>query len=301
MKNLISMRDVSSEDILKLIDLAGKIEKKEITVDMTGKLAALLFFEPSTRTHFSFETAVKKLSGNTFSMSGTSSTSVKKGETLSDTLMTISMYADIIVMRHVIEGAARFAAETVDIPVINAGDGTNQHPTQAMLDLYSIQKTQGTLKDLTIGMVGDLRLGRTVHSLSQALSDFNTKFYFASPSHLQMPNYIKDDLDKKGIEYHEIEDIKEVMPELDIMYVTRIQKERFAVLEDYEKVKDSYIITKKLLEGVKTNFKVLHPLPRVNEITTEVDDTEYAYYFQQAKNGVFMRQAIITDLLNLKY
>ncbi len=299
MKNLISMRDVGKEDILKLIDLADKIEKKEITVDMTGKLAALLFFEPSTRTHFSFETAVKKLGGNTFSMSGTSSTSVKKGETLADTLMTISMYADIIVMRHVIEGAARFAAETVKIPVINAGDGTNQHPTQAMLDLFSIQKTQGTLENLTIGMVGDLRLGRTVHSLAQALSDFNPKFYFASPRHLQMPVYIKDDLKAKNIEFAELEDIKEVMHELDIMYVTRIQKERFAVLEDYEKVKDSYIISKKLLENVKTNFKVLHPLPRVNEITKDVDDTEYAYYFQQARNGVFMRQAIITELLNL--
>ncbi|NPA44723.1 MAG: aspartate carbamoyltransferase [Chlorobi bacterium] len=301
MKNLISMRDVSTKDILKLIDLASKIEKKEINVDMTGKLAALLFFEPSTRTHFSFETAVKKLGGNTFAMSGTSSTSVKKGETLSDTLMTISMYADIIVMRHVIEGAARFAAETVDVPVINAGDGTNQHPTQAMLDLYSIQKTQGTLNNLTIGMIGDLRLGRTVHSLAQALSDFNPKFYFASPQHLQMPTYIKDDLKSKNIQFEELEDIKEVMPELDIMYVTRIQKERFAVLEDYEKVKDAYIITKKLLEGVKNNFKVLHPLPRVNEITTEVDDTKYAYYFQQAKNGVYMRQAIITELLNLNY
>ncbi len=299
MKNLISMRDVSKEDILKLIDLADKIERKEITVDMSGKLAALLFFEPSTRTHFSFETAVKKLGGNTFSMSGTSSTSVKKGETLADTLMTISMYVDIIVMRHVIEGAARFASETVKIPVINAGDGTNQHPTQAMLDLYSVQKTQGTLNNLTIGMVGDLRLGRTVHSLAQALSDFNPKFYFASPRHLQMPAYIKDDLREKNIEFEELEDVKEVLHELDIMYVTRIQKERFAVLEDYEKVKDSYIITKKMLEGVKSNFKVLHPLPRVNEITTEVDDTEYAYYFQQARNGVFMRQAIITELLNL--
>lgn len=301
MKNLISMRDVSTKDILNLIDLASKIENKEINVDMTGKLAALLFFEPSTRTHFSFETAVKKLGGNTFAMSGTSSTSVKKGETLADTLMTISMYADIIVMRHVIEGAARFAAETVDVPVINAGDGTNQHPTQAMLDLYSIQKTQGTLNNLTIGMIGDLRLGRTVHSLAQALSDFNPKFYFASPQHLQMPTYIKDDLKAKNIQFEELEDIKQVMPELDIMYVTRIQKERFAVLEDYEKVKDSYVITKKLLEGVKNNFKVLHPLPRVNEITTEVDDTKYAYYFQQAKNGVYMRQAIITDLLNLKF
>ncbi len=301
MKHLISMRDVNTEDILKLIDLAGKIEKKEVEVSMKGKLAALLFFEPSTRTHFSFETAVKKLGGETFSMSGTGSTSVKKGETLSDTLMTISQYADLIVMRHVIEGAARFASETVDIPVINAGDGTNQHPTQAMLDLYSIQKTQGTLKNLTIAMVGDLRLGRTVHSLSQAMSDFNPKFYFASPRHLQMPKYIKDDLRKKGVEFHEIEDIKEVMSELDVMYVTRIQKERFAVIEDYEKVKDSYIITRKLLDGVKSTFKIMHPLPRVNEIALDVDDTEYAYYFQQAKNGVFMRQAIITTLLNLNY
>jgi len=301
MKHLISMRDVGTEDILKLIDLAGKIEKKEIEVSMKGKLAALLFFEPSTRTHFSFETAVKKLGGETFSMSGTSSTSVKKGETLADTLMTISQYADIIVMRHVVEGAARFASETVDIPVINAGDGTNQHPTQAMLDLYSIQKTQGTLKNLTVAMVGDLRLGRTVHSLSQAMSDFNPKFYFASPKHLQMPKYIKDDLSKKGVEFHEIEDIKEVMSELDVMYVTRIQKERFAVIEDYEKVKDSYIITKKLLEGVKNTFKIMHPLPRVNEIALDVDDTQYAYYFQQAKNGVIMRQAIITTLLNLPY
>jgi aspartate carbamoyltransferase catalytic subunit len=295
------MRDVNTQDILKLIDLAEKIETKKCKPDMSGKLAALLFFEPSTRTHFSFETAVKKLGGNSFSMSGTGSTSVKKGETLSDTLMTISMYADIIVMRHVIEGSARFASEIVNIPVINAGDGTNQHPSQAMLDLYSIKKTQNTLSNLTVGMVGDLRLGRTVHSLAQALSDFNPTFYFASPKHLQMPKYIKDDLDERNIKYEEIEDIKEVMSELDIMYVTRIQKERFAVLEDYEKVKDSYIITKKLLEGVKSNFKVLHPLPRVNEITKEVDDTEFAYYFQQARNGVFMRQAIITEILKLKY
>jgi aspartate carbamoyltransferase catalytic subunit len=213
--------------------------------------------------------------------------------------MTISQYADFIVMRHQIEGAARFASETVDIPVINAGDGTNQHPTQAMLDLYSIKKTQGSLDNLTIAMIGDLRLGRTVHSLAQALSDFNPKIYFASPRHLQMPDYIKDELSEKGIEFAEVEDIKPIMPELDIMYVTRIQKERFAVLEDYEKVKESYIITPEILEGVKDNFKLLHPLPRVNEITTDVDNTPYAYYFQQAKNGVFMRQAIITKILNL--
>jgi aspartate carbamoyltransferase catalytic subunit len=299
MENLISMRDVSKKDIFELLDLAEKIENKEITPQLEGKLGALLFFEPSTRTHFSFDTAIKKLGGQSFSMSGTSSTSVKKGETLADTLMTISQYADFIVMRHKIEGAARFAAETVDIPVINAGDGTNQHPTQAMLDLYSIKKTQGTLENLSIALIGDLRLGRTVHSLAQALSEFNPHFFFASPRHLQMPQYIKDELKEKGISFEEVEDIKPIMPLLDIMYVTRIQKERFAVLEDYEKVKDAYIITPDLLQNVKENFRLLHPLPRVNEITTDVDNLPYAYYFQQAKNGVFMRQAIITKLLKL--
>jgi aspartate carbamoyltransferase catalytic subunit len=298
MKNLISMRDVSKADVLKLIELAAKIEHKEIVPDMEGKLAALLFFEPSTRTHFSFDTAMKKLGGKTFAMTGTSTTSVKKGETLKDTLMTISMYADLIIMRHKIEGTPRYAAETVDIPVINAGDGANQHPTQAMLDLYSIQKTQGTLQNLTIGLVGDLRLGRTVHSLAQALSDFNPKFYFASPQHLQMPPSIKGDLKTKGVQFEEVDDLKAIIPELDVMYVTRIQKERFAVPEDYEKVKNSYIINKAMLDGVKKNFKVLHPLPRVNEISTDVDNTPYAYYFQQARNGVFMRQAIIATLLN---
>lgn len=299
MENLISMRNVSKNDILELLELARQIETKEIKPDLSGHLGALLFFEPSTRTHFSFDTAIKKLGGQSFSMSGTSSSSVKKGETLSDTLMTISQYADFIVMRHKVEGAARFASETVDVPIINAGDGTNQHPTQAMLDLYSIHKTQGTLDNLTIAMVGDLRLGRTVHSLAQALTEFNPTFYFASPSHLQMPQYIKDELLEKGIQFEEVEDIKPIIPQLDIMYVTRIQKERFAVLEDYEKVKDAYIITPQVLEKVKDNFILLHPLPRVNEITTDVDSMPYAYYFQQAKNGVFMRQAIISKIMKL--
>lgn len=301
MQHLVSMSDVSKSEIMELLDLATRIESRNIVPDMRGKLAALLFFEPSTRTHFSFDTAVKRLGGNSLTMTGTGNTSAQKGETLSDTLKTISQYADLIVMRHVVEGAARFASEILDIPVVNAGDGTNQHPSQAMLDLYSIQKTQGKLENLTVGMVGDLRLGRTVHSLAQALSDFNPKFYFASPGHLQMPRYIKDELRQKGIIFEEIQDIKPVMPELDIMYVTRIQKERFAVLEDYLKLKDSYIITKKFLKNVKSNFKMMHPLPRVNEITKEVDDTPYAYYFQQAKNGVFMRQAIITKLLKLNW
>ncbi len=291
------MRDVSKEEILHMLDIATKIENKQIVPDLTGKLAALLFFEPSTRTHFSFETAMKKIKGQTFSMSGTSTTSVQKGETLHDTLKTISMYADIIVMRTMLEGAARYASEVVHIPVVNAGDGANQHPTQAMLDLYSILKTQGTLQNLTLGLIGDLRLGRTVHSLAQALADFNPTFYFISPSHLAMPSYIKDDLRAKNVKFEEVREIEAILPELDIMYVTRIQKERFAVPEDYEKIKNSYIVSKKMLKGVKENFKVLHPLPRVNEITTDVDNTPYAYYFEQARNGVFMRQAIISILL----
>ena len=299
MNHLVSMRNVSKNDILELINLAEKIEAGELKPDLSNKLGALLFFEPSTRTYFSFNTAIKRLGGRSLAMSGSGSTSVKKGETLADTLMTISQYADFIVMRHKIEGAAQFASEILDIPVINAGDGTNQHPTQAMLDLYSIYKTQGSLENLKIAMIGDLRLGRTVHSLAQALSDFNPTFYFASPRHLQMPKYIKDELRAKQIQFEEIEDIKPIMPELDIMYVTRIQKERFAVLEDYEKVKDAYIIDNKILENVKSNFKLMHPLPRVNEIKPEVDSNPHAYYFPQAKNGVFMRQAIISKIMKL--
>ncbi len=299
MQNLVSMRQVNKDEILRLIDLAAQIEQGKIKPDLSGKLGALLFFEPSTRTLFSFDTAIKRMGGNSIVMAGAGSTSVKKGESLADTLMTINQYADFIVMRHKVEGAARLATEVVDIPVINAGDGTNQHPTQAMLDLYSIFKTQGTLQNLTIAMIGDLRLGRTVHSLAQALSEFNPTFYFASPGHLQMPRYIKDELRAKNVRFEEVEDIKPIIPKLDVMYVTRIQKERFAVLEDYEKVKDAYIITPDVLTRVKDNFVLMHPLPRVNEITTDVDKERYAYYFQQARNGVFMRQAIISQLLQL--
>ncbi|MCK4694183.1 MAG: aspartate carbamoyltransferase [Candidatus Cloacimonetes bacterium] len=297
MKDLLSMRDLNKEEILNFMKIAEKIEKGEIKPDMSKRIAALIFYEPSTRTHFSFATAMKKLGGQTITMRGTASSSVQKGESFADTLQTIAQYSDIIVIRTAIEGSARYAAEAVDIPVINAGDGANQHPTQALLDLYSIIKTQGTLENLTIGIVGDLKFGRTVHSLVQALSDFGPKFYFISPSFLKMPEHIKDDLKEKEIEFEELKDIEEKINNMDLMYVTRIQKERFADPEDYEKVKDSYILTKAMLENVKDSFKVLHPLPRVNEISTDVDDTKYAYYFQQAKNGVFMRQAIISILL----
>lgn len=297
MKNLISMRDLSKKEILHLMDITSKIEAGKIVPDMQRKLAALLFFEPSTRTMFSFDTAMKRMNGDTIIMSGTGQTSVKKGESFADTLQTVAQYSDIIIMRSPVEGAAMYASEVVDIPVVNAGDGANQHPTQALLDLYSIVKTQGTLENLSIGLAGDLRFGRTVHSLAQAMALFNVKFKFISPSFLKMPQYINDDLKLQGVKFEEYENIEGNIDDLDILYVTRVQKERFADPEDYEKLKGSYILERSMLSNVKDNFKVMHPLPRVDEIHTDVDNTEFAYYFPQAKNGVFTRQAIISNLL----
>lgn len=297
MKNLISMRDLTTNEIMHLLELASKIENGDIIPDLQRKLAALLFFEPSTRTMFSFDTAMKRMNGDTIIMSGTKNTSAKKGESFADTLQTIAQYSDIIIMRSPIEGSARYASEVVDIPVVNAGDGANQHPTQALLDLYSIIKTQGSLENLTIGLAGDLRFGRTVHSLAQAMAMFGARFKFFSPSFLQMPQNIKDDLKNSAIEFEEFKDMDNNISDLDILYVTRIQRERFADPEDYEKVKGSYILDKSMLSDVKENFKVMHPLPRVDEINTNVDDTSFAYYFPQAKNGVYTRQAIISLLL----
>jgi len=299
MKNLISMRDLDKDQILTLIDLAEKIEKKEKQPDMRGRVMASLFFEPSTRTQLSFDTAMKRLGGEVIKMSGTKGTSVEKGETLSDTVRIINQYSDIIVVRHPNEGAARYISEQVNIPVVNAGDGSNQHPSQSMLDLYSIYKTQGKLNDLTIALVGDLKYGRTVHSLVYALSTFSPKFIFISPESLAMPDYIKEELSRLGVNFKESENLDEVVNNLDIMYVTRIQKERFADLQDYERVKNAYIIRAAQLENVKKNFKILHPLPRVNEIHVDVDALPAAYYFQQAGNGVFMRQSILSTLLGV--
>ena len=297
MKHLISMRDLSKNDILHFIETAELIEKGKMKPNLKGKLAALLFFEPSTRTRFSFESAMKKLGGETLTMSGTGTTSAKKGESFADTIKTISQYADILVIRSVLEGASRYASEIVSIPVVNAGDGANQHPTQALLDLYSIVKTQGTLENITIAIIGDLKFGRTVHSLVYGLSYFSPRFYFISPLHLSLPEHIKNELHSKNIIFEEGREIDNLVNKLDIMYVTRIQKERFADPEEYEKLKGSYQITSNILNNVKGNFKILHPLPRVNEITTEVDNTPYAYYFEQAKNGLYMRQSIISMLL----
>lgn len=297
MRNLISMRDLSAEDILKILKIASDIEDQVTDFNMTNKIAALLFFEPSTRTQFSFDTAMKKLGGQTIIMNGTQNTSAKKGESLADTLLTISQYADIIIMRSPIEGAARYASEIVSLPVVNAGDGANQHPTQALLDLYSIQKTQGNLMNLNIGIAGDLKFGRTVHSLVQAMSLFDAKFKFFSPKFLSMPQHIKDYLNQKEAKFEELDENLQGIDDLDILYITRIQKERFASPEDYEKVRGSYCLTETMLVNVRPSLKILHPLPRVDELSPNVDNTPYAYYFQQAKNGVYVRQAIISTLL----
>ncbi len=300
MTSLISMRDLDKIQIEKLIEKAGKIEKKEIWPDLKGQVMASLFFEPSTRTQLSFDSAMKKLGGEVILMSGTKGTSVEKGETLSDTVKVVNQYSDIIVVRHPNEGAARYISEQVNIPVVNAGDGSNQHPSQSMLDLYSISKTQGTLDNLSIALVGDLKYGRTVHSLVYALSTFSPKFYFVSPDILSMPDYITEDLKNMNIEYHILEKMEDIVDNLDIMYVTRIQRERFADPQEYERVKNAYIIRAFQLENAKDNFKVLHPLPRVNEIHTDVDELPAAYYFEQAGNGIFMRQAILSTLLGVE-
>jgi len=297
MKNLISMRNLGEGKINTLLEIASNLENGTIKSDMRGKIMGALFFEPSTRTQLSFETAMKRLGGEVITMAGTKGTSVEKGETLSDTVKIINQYSDLIVMRHPLEGAAQYVSECVDIPVVNAGDGSNQHPTQSLLDIYSIYKTQKSMRNLKVCLLGDLRYGRTVHSLAFALGEYDPEFYFVSPEILNMPKYILDELDQLGIKYTQTENLDEIVNDLDILYVTRIQKERFTDPEDYEKVKSSYIITPDLLKNVKNNFKILHPLPRVNEISVEVDKMDCAYYFQQAKNGVYMRQAIITKLM----
>ena len=299
MQHLISMRKLKEDQIISFIKLADKIETGKMNPDMRGKIMGALFFEPSTRTQLSFETAIKRLGGDVITLSGIKDSSLVKGETLSDTVKIINQYANLIVMRHPLEGSVKFVSQCLDIPVINAGDGANQHPTQSLLDIYSIYKTQLSIKNLRVCILGDLRYGRTVHSLVFALRSFNPKFYFISPDILNMPRYILDELDYYKVKYEIIDNLEEIIDILDILYVTRIQKERFSDVEDYEKVKSSYIITAEILKNVKENFKILHPLPRVDEISKDVDNLKCAYYFKQAKNGIYMRQAIITKLLEV--
>lgn len=299
-KSLVSIDQCTKEDILRILDNARKFEDNPNRNLLEGKVAATLFFEPSTRTRLSFETAINRLGGKVIGFQDASTTSSSKGETLKDTILMVSNYADLIVMRHHLEGAAKYASEITDIPIINAGDGANQHPSQTMLDLYSIQKTQGKLTDLTITMVGDLKYGRTVHSLISGMSHFNPTFHFVAPDELQMPDEYKLFCDKHNIKYYEHTAFsEEVINETDILYMTRVQRERFTDLEEYQRVKNVYILKSQMLENSKDNLRVLHPLPRVNEIAYDVDDSPKAYYIQQARNGLFARQAIICEVLGI--
>jgi aspartate carbamoyltransferase catalytic subunit len=300
-KDLISITDFAKGEYLRIMELAKEFEQEPNQDLLKGKVVATLFFEPSTRTRLSFETAINRLGGKIIGFADSGSSSVKKGETLHDTIRMVSNYADLIVMRHPLEGAARYAAEVSSVPVINAGDGANQHPSQTLLDMYSILKTQGTLDNLNIFMVGDLKYGRTVHSLLMAISQFeNPIFNFIAPDELLMPEEYKMHLREKGIRYFEHKEFTDIISEADIIYMTRVQKERFSDPIEYEKVKNVYILRNAMLKKTKPNVRVLHPLPRVNEIHTDVDTNEKAYYFEQARNGVFTREAIITHLMNLK-
>jgi len=298
-KSLVSINDYTKEDYLQIIKKAAEFEKNPVQKILDGKIVATLFFEPSTRTRLSFESAVNKLGGRIIGFTDAASSSIKKGESLKDTIKTVANYSDLIVMRHPVEGSARYASEVSDVPIINAGDGANQHPTQTLLDLYSIYKTQGTLENLNIFLVGDLKYGRTVHSLLMALSDFNPTFNFISPEFLKIPKEYKLFLESKNIKYYEHEDFTEYIKDADIIYMTRVQKERFSDPIEYEKVKNVYILRNDMLNNSKENLKILHPLPRVNEINDDVDDNPKAYYFEQALNGVYTRQAIISTILDL--
>lgn len=300
-RDLISINDFSKDEYLKIMQLAADFEANPNQELLKGKVIATLFFEPSTRTRLSFETAISRLGGRIIGFADPDSTSATKGETLHDTIKMVSNYADLIVMRHPLEGAARYAAEVSPVPVINAGDGSNQHPTQTLLDMYSILKTQGTLDNLNIFMVGDLKYGRTVHSLLMAMSEFeNPIFNFIAPTVLEMPDEYKLFLREKGIKYYEHKEFNDIVSAADIIYMTRVQKERFSDPIEYEQVKNVYILRNAMLEKTKPTVKVLHPLPRVNEIHTDVDSNEKAYYFDQARNGVFTREAIISYIMNLK-
>lgn len=299
-RNLISITDFNTEEYLYILGLSEEFEQNPVQNIAEGKVVATLFFEPSTRTRLSFESAASKLGAKVIGFSDASNSSAAKGESLADTIKTVSNYADLIVMRHPLEGSARWASEISDVPIINAGDGANQHPTQCLLDLYSIKKTQGTLENLNIAMVGDLKYGRTVHSLVEAMSNYNTTFHFVSPESLKLPSSDKMHIKEKGSKYNQYTKLQDVIDKVDILYMTRVQRERFLDIQDYEKVKNSYILEKSMLVNAKKNMKVLHPLPRVNEINTDVDDTMQAYYFQQAKNGVYVRQALIASILGLK-
>ena len=298
--NFVNIKGLSREKILYLIEMAKEFEKHPNRELLKGKVIATLFYEPSTRTRLSFETAANRLGARVIGFTDAKVSSVSKGETLKDTILMVSNYADAIVMRHYIEGAAQYASEVAPVPVINAGDGAHQHPSQCMLDLYTINQTQGTLENLNIYLVGDLKYGRTVHSLIMAMRHFNPTFHFIAPKELAMPQEYKLYCKEHNIKYVEHTVFNEkVIADADIIYMTRVQKERFSDLMEYERVKNVYILKNDMLGHVKPNMKILHPLPRVNEIAYDVDTNPHAYYIQQAKNGLFARQAIFSYCLGL--
>ncbi|EKX99730.1 aspartate carbamoyltransferase [Hoylesella saccharolytica F0055] len=298
--NFVTIADLSREKIEYLISMSQEFERFPNRELLKGKVIATLFFEPSTRTRLSFETAANRLGARIIGFSDAKASSVSKGETLKDTILMVANYADVIVMRHYIEGAAQYASEVTAVPIINAGDGAHMHPSQCMLDLYSIYKTQGTLENLNIYLVGDLKYGRTVHSLLMAMRHFNPTFHFIAPKELAMPNEYKLYCKENNIKFQEHTAFNEkVIADADIIYMTRVQKERFSDLMEYERVKDIYILKNDMLGNVKKNMKILHPLPRVNEIAYDVDENPHAYYIQQAQNGLYAREALFCDVLGI--
>lgn len=299
-KSLVSIKDLSREEIVGILDLAEEFSRNPRQHVLDDCVVATLFFEPSTRTRLSFESAVNQLGGRVLGFSEAASSSVSKGESLNDTILTVSNYVDLIVMRHPLEGTARYASEVAPVPIVNAGDGANQHPTQTLLDLFSIRKTQGTLENLTITMVGDLKYGRTVHSLLMAMSYFRSTFRFIAPLELRLPEEYRIYLNENNLPYEEYTTLGDHVDDCDILYMTRVQRERFSDPLEYEKVKNVYVLHNDMINGSKPNMKVLHPLPRVNEISMDVDASPKAYYFQQARNGVYTRMAIISSILGRK-
>ena len=298
--SLVSIADLSRDKILYLMEMAQEFEQHPNRKLLDGHIVATLFFEPSTRTRLSFETAAHRLGASVIGFTDPKVTSSTKGETLKDTIMMVANYSDVIVMRHFLEGAALYASELTQTPVVNAGDGAHQHPSQTLLDLYTMLQTQGKLENLNIHLVGDLQYGRTVHSLIMAMRHLTPTFHFIAPTELAMPEEYKQYCNKHGIKFVEHEDFNEdTIAEADIIYMTRVQRERFSDLMEYERVKDVYILRGDMLGKAKDNMRILHPLPRVNEITQDVDDTPHAYYFQQALNGLYAREAILCNALGI--
>lgn len=300
MNHLVSINQLTEDDIIRILDRAQLFEQCPNRLLLSGKVIATLFFEPSTRTRLSFETAVNRLGGRIIGFSDASTSSSSKGESLKDTISMVGNYADLIIMRHFLEGAAQYASEVSNVPIVNAGDGANQHPSQTLLDMYSIRKTQGTLHNLTIALVGDLKYGRTVHSLIQGMSHFNPNFIFVSPNELAMPDEYKEYCRQNNINFTETHVFDEdLINQSDILYMTRVQRERFTDMEEYERVKNVYVLNSEMLQNSKDTLRVLHPLPRVNEIAYDVDDNPKAYFVQQAQNGLYTRQSIICEVLGL--